>query len=367
MKADAANDITFLGEFKDKNLEKEFFIQDMENARRYLGRIALILGFLYLLFIIPDYLLVDDPMAFRAILINRSVFMTLVVFFYLIIKKIKAYETIAILVMAYEITAAGFYISIFHIHQDQDFLIQAFGITLIILAIYLMPNKWIYMQVSAAVIIAIFILFSVLFVRDVNTNEFLAGIVYILVASALVSCNSFRINYHKRKQYIYGKELLKISITDPLTGIYNRVKMDEELKRWIEYSKRYNTPFSLLFFDFDDFKRINDKYGHLAGDRVILDTVAIVQSSIRVSDVFCRWGGEEFIIILPNTDTEKAMELAERLRNTIEKNSYDIMEKITCSFGLASYRENDNADSLMYRVDQLLYEAKKQGKNKVVC
>ncbi len=201
--------------------------------------------------------------------------------------------------------------------------------------------------------------------QNINLSEFLAGIVYIVIVIALCSIMALRSHHYKRIQYINSKELIRLSITDHLSGIYNRAKLDEELKRWINYSHRYSVPLSIIIFDFDDFKDVNDSYGHLVGDEVLIKAVSIINGIIRESDIFARWGGEEFVILLPNTDKANAMKLAERIRKSIEKGPFEKMSGITCSFGVAQLSSDDDVESLLHKVDEKLYLAKRAGKNVV--
>jgi diguanylate cyclase (GGDEF)-like protein len=166
--------------------------------------------------------------------------------------------------------------------------------------------------------------------------------------------------------YYDGVELLRLSNTDSLTGIFNRAKFDEEFKKWTDYCNTYENDISLVFFDIDNFKRVNDNYGHMAGDKVLKDIALSIQSKIRSTDIFARWGGEEFVILLPNTGNDQAAEMAERMRIAIEKITCSECGNITCSFGIATLRKNESTDSFIKRGDKLLYEAKRCGKNKVV-
>ena len=158
-----------------------------------------------------------------------------------------------------------------------------------------------------------------------------------------------------------------MSVTDPLTAIYNRGKFEIELNKEISRVTRYNTElFSLIFFDIDNFKKINDTYGHITGDRVLKTITALLKKSLRMTDIFARWGGEEFAIIMSHTSLSEAAYVANKLRETIEQQKIDTLGGITCSFGVSEFIKGDTVQSLMLRVDNLMYEAKKQGKNRVV-
>lgn len=357
--------ITILGEFSSRDLEKEFFNYAMKRSIKYIRPIVLLLGILYMLFIIPDYFNMKDQGTFLSILINRAVFLILVLILFFAIKKFRNYEHLALWITAYEILGTISFLIIFWQYHSPNFLIQAFGVIVVISVIFLAPNKWINTLIASAFISIAFFIFSECYFKKIQFSEFSAGIVYILIVFVLSGIASFRSNYYNRKQYIYSKELLTLSTTDWLTGIYNRAKFDEDLEQWMACSKRHCTPLSIVFFDIDDFKNINDVFGHLAGDKVIVEIVEIVRNTIRKSDVFARWGGDEFMLLLPNTDQQQALDLAERLRESVAGHRFENIEKVTCSFGLATTKKGDSVNSLVSCADQLLYTAKQDGKNRV--
>jgi len=161
------------------------------------------------------------------------------------------------------------------------------------------------------------------------------------------------------------KELERLATTDRLTGAYNRTKFDEIIEGEIERVKRYNKALSVIMFDIDNFKKINDTYGHSAGDDVLKAIAEIVRKIIRKTDYFVRWGGEEFVIISPETNLKKAHILAERIRQTIDNYEFDIIGKTTASFGVAIFIEAETADNFLKRADDVMYAAKTKGKNRV--
>lgn len=161
------------------------------------------------------------------------------------------------------------------------------------------------------------------------------------------------------------EELRRRATTDNLTGAYNRTKFEEIIEREIERVKRYNHPLSVIIFDIDYFKKINDTYGHGAGDYVLKTISDIVKENIRKIDYFVRWGGEEFLIISSETYLDKAHALAERIRKITESYKFDNIEKITVSFGVTELKEMDTVDGLIKRADDAMYKAKEKGKNRV--
>jgi two-component system, cell cycle response regulator len=359
--------ISVIGEFADKNLEREFINQYLGQNIKYIRPVILLLGFLYWLFIIPDYFIIKNTEILMSIVINRTVFLITTIILYFALKKATNYTRLTYWITIYEVLAVVLFMLIYAHYESPNFLIQAFGVMIIILGISQVPNKWINMFAAYLAISISFIVLSPSYIGDLKVSEYLAGIVYIFLVLIITSMASFKSNYYNRKQYIYSEELLLLSKTDPLTGIFNRAKFNEELGNLIDYSKRCMAPFSFVIFDFDNFKDINDTFGHLTGDEVIKDTVDIIRGSIRKTDVFARWGGEEFVLLLPNTSREQSIELTERLRLLITNHTFGRAGDITCSFGLATFDEDDSADTLMTRADRFLYAAKRAGKNRIVC
>jgi len=161
------------------------------------------------------------------------------------------------------------------------------------------------------------------------------------------------------------KRIEELSITDRLTGLYNRLKLDEMLSLHVSMAHRHKTPFSVIMLDIDKFKSVNDTYGHQVGDTLLQEIASVLKTNIRLEDVLGRWGGEEFLILLPNMTCEGALLLAEKLRLAIETYSFSTVGSRTSSFGVASYTQSDNTKTIVGRADEALYRAKANGRNRV--
>ncbi len=161
------------------------------------------------------------------------------------------------------------------------------------------------------------------------------------------------------------KRLLRMATTDALTGIGNRRMFEEVFQTHQKLSGRYDIELFLLMLDIDDFKKINDVHGHNIGDSALKQLTALVSSSIRTSDIFVRWGGEEFAILLRSSDLQQAAEIAEQLRKKIDEYLFDTILHLTCSFGVTSIRPRESIESAFERADRALYRAKYDGKNTV--
>lgn len=199
---------------------------------------------------------------------------------------------------------------------------------------------------------------------------FLGGAIFVYMVCSL----SLETAIDLRRIFLLEQE----TITDPLMGIYNRRYFDRRLAEEILRSKRYELPFSIFLLDIDFFKKVNDTYGHQIGDMVLKKLATVIVDSVRETDVVIRYGGEEILVLQPNTRVANAVELAERLCRKVEETELvkpnpgheQPAIHVTVSIGVAGYRFSDDLDSaerVVERADQALYQAKNQGRNRVVC
>jgi len=164
------------------------------------------------------------------------------------------------------------------------------------------------------------------------------------------------------KKYVYDN-LESITLYDLLTDVYSRRYFFELLKGEISKAQRKEYMFSVIMFDIDHFKKANDTYGHDKGDYVLKTIADIVKSSIRKADALSRIGGEEFTILLPDTNIDKATALAERVRRSVEDYKFDVVGRATISLGVTEFKADDSSDTLFKRVDEAMYLAKNSGRN----
>ena len=160
-----------------------------------------------------------------------------------------------------------------------------------------------------------------------------------------------------------NKEYEIMASTDPLTGLYNRFKFSELYLSEYKAMIQRDNDMSIILLDIDFFKRINDTYGHNIGDQVLIQVSHALLKTLRSIDIVCRWGGEEFVVLLPTASLDNAVYLAEKLRAHIEELKMDLVSKITASFGVSQVREDDEIHDVIARADKALYLAKNSGKN----
>jgi diguanylate cyclase (GGDEF)-like protein len=158
-------------------------------------------------------------------------------------------------------------------------------------------------------------------------------------------------------------ELNRLATTDSLTGAWNRRYFEQAADLEIARADRYGEPLALLMFDIDHFKLLNDTHGHPVGDRVLVELVQRVRPRLRTTDVLARWGGEEFVVLLPHCGREDAVKLAEKLRHLIATEPFPPAGPLTASFGVADFQAGETLDTWLKRVDDALYAAKAAGRN----
>lgn len=184
---------------------------------------------------------------------------------------------------------------------------------------------------------------------------------YGAITAAVLLIVYFTINRYQRR-------LEQMATTDNLTGLANRHALELLLEQATREASRQHNPLSAIVFDIDHFKKLNDSRGHLAGDRVLQAVATTLKENLRVSDIACRWGGEEFLVVLKDTDPTAATRLANTIRSRIEQQRYAINGgaiAVTVSAGVAAYRAEESQESFISRVDALLYQAKREGRNRV--
>ena len=179
----------------------------------------------------------------------------------------------------------------------------------------------------------------------------------------------FKVLHGDSVERAYHEEVFRLSTTDGLTQVWNRRYFMEQLGRELGRARRYKRPLSLILLDLDHFKKINDRYGHLAGDLVLKQLATVLRTNLRQEDVIGRFGGEEFTVLLPELDREGALQLAEKLRRLIEGSRFPFEQdaiEVTVSLGVSSVTaEGGEVDDLLRAADARLYEAKRGGRNRV--
>ncbi len=316
------------------------------------------------LLLIPDLINLKGAAA-TTVLILRAVYSLLVLSAFWWMVKLKSFQLYSDLITMMEAAALLVFLVVFCLYPQPDFTIQVLGMMVIILLIYLVPNKWLNMNVVAAAGVLSFLACELFIVKGIEAGQITAGMIYLLVVSVLCSIFSLHIRAYQYREYISRVDLLRDYATDPLTRLGNRVKLEEEAAKWMDWSLKFGVPLSLIVMDVDDMKQVNDTYGHVKGDAVLCQMAEELFANLRKNDVCVRWGGDEFMLLLPNTHMREAEKLARRVQQAISSRTFDPPVKLTCSFGIAPMQPDLSLSALIAKADESMYAAKKLGKNAV--
>lgn len=365
-----AKSINIFCEFTDRELEVEYFSADLLNSLKYMRPLILLLAVLNSLFIIPDYLLIKNNRSLAIIVLVRFAFLVFALLLFFRVEHMSSPYGISAWISACELFSVLAFVIVFWQYPTPDYLVHVLGMIVIILVVFLVPNRWAYMVIVSIVgSSCFFIAATTKYVDQITMSIYSAGIVYTALIIILSAFSSYRMYYNRRANYAINKTLEKTCFTDSLTGLYNKAKLNEELNMWMKFSSRYKTPLTLILFDIDNFKSINDQYGHLVGDEVIVKIIETVKKMIRETDTFARWGGDEFTIVMPHTNRFQALEITERIRKNISEEQLMPEFKLSCSFGIASFTGKgkiSGVDQFICAADRALYKAKNSGKNVVM-
>ncbi|MEJ6952291.1 GGDEF domain-containing protein [Natronospora cellulosivora (SeqCode)] len=350
--------------FADNNIEKKYLATQLSVDIKYNKFLLPILGIINFLFLIPDYINNNLSTFLLIFILRLTVLLYSLYLYYKSLYDIKDKNTLYRNNTRYEVVFISSFLIIAYIYNSFAFVIQSLWMVLLIIGVFfLIPNK-----LLKKIIISVFtsfIFYTISFFHHGNNLTYIYAIsAFTFVLIFLSAYSVFHTDRSRRIIFLEQEKYKEISIRDPLTGIYNKRKFLEDLAYHIKEVKRYKSNLSLIIFDIDNFKEINDHYGHSTGDKVLINICKIIEDLIRDLDIFSRIGGEEFAIILPNTKLIDAKALANRLCISISNNLFHNIENITCSFGVGQFSKGDQMN-FFDSVDEALYKAKKSGKNRV--
>ncbi|EBA01620.1 GGDEF domain-containing protein [Marinobacter sp. ELB17] len=218
-------------------------------------------------------------------------------------------------------------------------------------------------------VIPLMLFFAALAIVDLEFKQLIPFLFDPLVMIFLGMVVSGSLSQLRRSEFLSRQQLKSLASTDQLTGLLNRHAIHKSLEQLVARHARHGHPFSLILGDLDKFKRVNDSYGHNVGDEVLIETANRLQDHVRAGDILCRWGGEELLVVLPDTERDSALAVAEKLRCAIGEapmtaGGHSIEQ--TISFGVTCYHNGEHIDTTIMRADSALYLAKQGGRNRVV-
>lgn len=353
-----------IGEFYDEKAEKDYFSKYIESSRSLLSVFLIIIPVGHILMLSLNYYSMRFTSDFILNVIMRLFLIIPYLIFFIYSLLSSNIARLNKLLVIFTIFLAVHYQLIVIVNRNTSFSQQAMSFFLLVISISMVPTRWIYcFSISIATTLSFFACFYMFFEPE-YLYQYVRYIVYFGLGLFISNYFSYSLNVYRRLQYEHENHLKSLSYTDSLTKIYNRQYLNDNLMHWINKAED-GSIFSLIMFDLDDFKKLNDTYGHNIGDIILIEVSRIVKDNLHENAILSRWGGEEFMILIPDLGHKKSLETAQVLCNKIEhifKNKYCV----TASFGVKTYCEGDTIEVMLNQVDSKMYLAKKRGKNQVV-
>lgn len=347
--------------FENKAVENKY-IQWKQSARyAQISAATLLTAFLYVIYAVLDSYIA--PLESSGMMIGVHLYLIAPVLFLISLLAFLRtnYNLITILLIFAPILAVmGNLLIVNDLQEYKTYLTENY---LIIFWIFTISGlKLLHATISA--LMSFILLFIVTyFFFSFSTELFTMHCFWMVSTFSFGFLGAFLIEKSSRTIFFNKEKLERLAVTDNLTGLYNRTKLDEVLQYELDRSKRYQLSFGLVLLDIDYFKEVNDSFGHDVGDSVLVDISTIISSKARTTDILIRWGGEEFVIIYLATNKEEVLRLAENLRREIENHQFETVGSKSASFGVTTYSDGDTMSSMLNRADRALYEAKGDGRN----
>ena len=345
----------------------------LENSRRFILLLSFVVisQLVFLLLELLGILGTNNDVLFSRIGVSLSCGVFIIIIFTLKNEKKRNYlSALGILISGIQFLClmVGCYFVVYMFQRD------IFSFSAFLLVSFIVTLTCVRSPYYASLIFAFFIGLAVYLHIEVEPvsrweSEFLIALVFIILIfiGNILNYNRHISLFMREKEVIEMNQTLSdMSESDELTGIYNRRKLTEEIERNISLSKRYNHSFCLAILDLDHFKSINDMHGHNIGDAVLKELSKQIKSMLRSTDIFGRWGGEEFLLLLPNSTRNEAYILMVRLKSHIDRSEILPDIHITFSAGISCYQNEATYSELVDQADKALYTAKQSGRNRVV-
>ncbi|GAB1455230.1 MAG: GGDEF domain-containing protein [Spirochaetia bacterium] len=354
-----------LGSFVDKKLESRFRAYELDVGYKSLSLVLPFLGILFFGFVLPDFFALGIGFRFWVLFSIRLLVLVMALLAPQILRPTSSIQWREGVLAAITLLGVLAFALALCVYREQNSYLQAISIVLMIGAQYLIPNRFLYSVGVSLFIIAMGVISLVLSLEPIPGSEIFALIVDFFIMALLSAIVWLRNCRSRRREYSKNLELELISKTDQLTGLGNRRHLDERFSEVKARVLRYAEPQALVLIDLDHFKTLNDNYGHEAGDETLKETARRFLSALRSEDFLCRWGGEEFVVLVSHAHEAAAIGSAHRLKAALSDKPMDLVGMVYASFGVTLIRADDDVSDTIARADTALYRAKNAGRNRV--
>jgi diguanylate cyclase (GGDEF)-like protein len=334
-------------------------------AQRNIHVLTSIASVVNFLFLVCDLMFIQGRTERIIIAIVRYAFSVLLIVMIRVLQRVRTYAVFTALITILEAASLVVFLFVLRLYETPDFMIQTLGILFSILLIFIVPNrKGNQLALSFAGTLAYFAM-AFFCIPNIALSELVASIFYALLMITLCSVAIFGNDAYALKEFTARRRLEQTSSTDFLTNAATRARLEDEARRWMSFCRRQGLPLCLVFVDVDNLKRINDQYSHAAGDAVLKRIAELMQNQLRSSDTIARWGGDEFVLLLPNVSLQNAVLLLDRVKQAVTQIEVENVGSISCSFGVVEMGPESTYQQLLADADTLMYQSKKNGKGRV--
>lgn len=350
-------------DFKDKATKEKFDQWMIKSNLLQIRLVSALTGLLYMIAALINSLVVSNDILPLMITVHLYIMPPFLFLISLITFKKDLYRLFIFLLMISPVAATiG---NLFITSKLEDPALYMTELYLIIFWIFTISGLRLW-QATISAITTVIVIFSVTyFFFSLSLESFVMHCFWILASFSFGFLGAYLLERSYKEVFSTHEQLTQFATTDKLTGLYNRAKLDALLQNELDRTEQFHHTFGLVIMDIDHFKKINDTYGHLAGDTVLREVSKLITERLRPTDKVIRWGGEEFLFIYAETDQKEVFERVKKLCLKIEQHRFSIPEGITASFGLTHYSKGDTIDSVIKRADDAMYLAKNSGRNRI--
>ena len=350
-----------------KQAQRAYFETVLRNAQRNIHVYIAIASVVTFLFLVCDLIYIQGQTARLTIAIARYTFSIFLIIMTRVLQNVRSFAAFSAIITALEAASIVLYLYAFWLYESPHFMIQSMGLIYSILVFFIVPNrKWNMLVLSVSGLVAYFV-FSLFSYQTLNYNEFFAAILYAGLTIMLCAITVFTREKTAFQEFVTKARLEQASSTDFLTNASTRARLEGEAQRWMSFCRRQGLPLCLVFADVDNLKYINDHFGHAAGDVVLKQMADLMKKQLRSSDTIARWGGDEFVILLPNVSLKNAMMLLDRVKQAVSQIDLHSGVVISCSYGVVEMGSESTYQQMISEADARMYRAKRAGKEQNIA
>lgn len=348
-----------------KNSRSVYEATKLSAAQKNIHVFAVVASVGNFLFLVCDMIFIQGQTERLISAVLRYVFSILLILMIRKLQRIQSFARFSAVVSLLEAIGVVLFFFILRLYNKPNFMIQSMGMILAILAIFIVPNRCGNMMALSITFSVTFYAVWFIFMKGVDQTDFIAAVFYSVLTIVICAVRSIGTDRTAQQEFDKRAELEQASTRDYLTNAATRERLEEESRRWMSFCRRQGLPLCLVFVDLDDLKRINDRYGHVMGDIALKEVAALMKKQLRNSDTIARWGGDEFVLLLPNVTLQNAVLLLDRVKAAVNQLTIEGSVSVSCSFGVVQMGPESTYAGMLSQADALMYHAKRNGKGRI--